>query len=229
MIRLLNEEHFLCLGWWFLKKLNAYLTGTGVAALLRVLEHHCNDTSFFKAVHDVLPSDPSVVQFGGHFFISRNGGLGYLAFRLQERLQDAILRRNQQHQAMEEMTRAVASKDYTKLNVLLAAWAGDPGEGSGVTPLLHVAIDTGDAAMVNFLLCAVPALDPDLLRDGKTPLMIAAQNNDVGVLRSLLDHGAGVNVKDLHGNSALDWAIMDGGRVNTSVKILESNGAIWGN
>ena len=234
------HEWFLRLGWWGIRKVNSYLTGTGIAALVRVLETESpprDDTSYFSAICGALPAKTTALSLRqyGNFFI-RDGQLQFVHFFLRERLQSAITRRLGEINILGELKNAITTKDCCRLRVLLLACPdfeeleSNSAISCELSTLLYLATKVGNGALVRTLFSTFPELNPNETGghpDGKLPLMKAAQNNDVGILQLLLKHHANANLKDLHGNNALDWAVMDGGRINASVNILESYGGRW--
>lgn len=74
------------------------------------------------------------------------------------------------------------------------------------------------AIVLSLLLAAVPALpaDPDA-----TPLMLAAQRNDVALIERLLAEGADPDARDRNGDTALGWAAYLG-RVGAVGVLLEA-------
>ena len=60
--------------------------------------------------------------------------------------------------------------------------------------------------------------------DGATPLLVAASSGHVATLRLLVERGAGVNLADQHGDTALRWATVPAGSIE-SVKLLLAAGA----
>jgi hypothetical protein len=92
------------------------------------------------------------------------------------------------------------------LRLLLAAGA-DPNLPSDRGTPLHEAVagDWGSPTSVRVLLEA--GADPNALdREGRTPLMLAAQNGEVECIRLLLAHGADRTLRDGHRKTALDYA-----------------------
>lgn len=221
--------------------MNSYLTGTGVAALVRVLNSESlprDDRSHFSAICDALPINATVISLRqyGHFFLRANGQLQFVNFFLRERLQSALTRRLGEINFLGELKNAITTKDCCRLRVLLLACPGleelesNEAISCELSTLLYLATKVGNDALVHTMFSTFPELNPNKTGDhpdGKLPLMKAAQNNDVGILQLLLKHNANVNLKDLNGNNALDWAVMDGGRINASVNILESYGGRW--
>jgi len=80
--------------------------------------------------------------------------------------------------------------------------------GSAQTPLM-VAVRCGNATNVSSLLshCSSKSTLQCTGEPGKTPLHVAAQNNDIDCITALLKHGAPVNMKDGNGDTALTYLI----------------------
>ena len=90
----------------------------------------------------------------------------------------------------------------------LLEWGANPNDVSvSVYPPLIEAIIEGANEVILALLNA--RADPNVLFDGQTPLMIAADEN-VNAIQILLEAGADPNIQNEEGKTVLDLAIEDG-------------------
>ncbi|KAH7235451.1 hypothetical protein BKA59DRAFT_444431 [Fusarium tricinctum] len=92
----------------------------------------------------------------------------------------------------------------------------DTGDNSGETPLL-VAVFSNHAAVVKLLLengKASPNVKKEVTAHswvGRTPLIYAAQNGCLEIVRLLLDSdGLDINFRDEHGGTSCEWAFVKG-------------------
>ncbi|UCD74295.1 MAG: ankyrin repeat domain-containing protein [Phycisphaerales bacterium] len=81
----------------------------------------------------------------------------------------------------------------------------DTRDGTGV-PLLGLAAQYGDLPLVQALIDAGADVDAVDTRTGRTPLMQAAEGNQVEAIRLLLNAGASLEAKNKIGGTALSWA-----------------------
>lgn len=101
---------------------------------------------------------------------------------------------------------AVRSGDVAEVRQMLAHGA-DPNAPEGVndwTPLLH-AVHKNQLGSVAALLEG--HADPNRAVNGGTPLMWAAGYGYTPIVRLLLAHGADPRLRDLDGETAVDWAV----------------------
>jgi ankyrin repeat protein len=80
-----------------------------------------------------------------------------------------------------------------------------PALGQGQSMKLHKAAGTGDLKKVRELLAAGTPID-ERDEEGVTPLMIAANFDQLNVFRALLEGGADPNATDIRGQSVLHYA-----------------------
>ncbi len=102
---------------------------------------------------------------------------------------------------------AVRSGDVAEVRRMLAQGA-DPNAPEGVndwTPLLH-AVHKNQLGSVAALLDG--HADPNRAVRGGTPLMWAAGYGYTPIVRLLLARGADPRLRDLDGDTALDWAVV---------------------
>ncbi|KAK2169711.1 hypothetical protein LSH36_7g00013 [Paralvinella palmiformis] len=109
---------------------------------------------------------------------------------------------------------AIRARNESILSILIRHGANvNARDRCGLTPL-HLACIIQNTYIVERLLEA--GAKPDGIQDGKfyvsTPLMTAAENNDVLAAKSLICSGADVNVKDWWQNTALLKAVQIGSR-----------------
>jgi ankyrin repeat protein len=89
---------------------------------------------------------------------------------------------------------------------------------------LHYCGVEGDAEQARALL--VIGQDPELRdRNGATPLHLAAQHGNLGVVTVLLDAGARVDTADKHGNSPLFAAVYGYQGRGDLIELLRRHGA----
>ena|SRR5947209_5625682 len=102
---------------------------------------------------------------------------------------------------------AVRSGNVAEVRQLLAQGA-DPNAPEGVnhwTPLMH-AVHKNQLGSVAALLDG--HADPNRAVNGGTPLMMAAGYGYTPIVRLLLARGADPRIRDLDGETAVDWAIV---------------------
>jgi hypothetical protein len=102
---------------------------------------------------------------------------------------------------------AVRSGNVAEVRQMLAQGA-DPNAPEGVnnwTPLLH-AVHKNQVGSVAALLDG--HADPNRAANGETPLMMAAGYGYTPIVRLLLARGADPRIRDLDGETAVDWAIV---------------------
>lgn len=102
---------------------------------------------------------------------------------------------------------AVEQGDADSVGALLSRGADPNQSNSSGAPLLVAAALNKQNAVVEALLAAGAdpnAQYPDYLN--ANALMVAVQNNDVGLARTLLGAGADVNVLDANNDPAINWA-----------------------
>jgi ankyrin repeat protein len=75
---------------------------------------------------------------------------------------------------------------------------------------LAMACELGDAAIVAGLLARQPDLPRTLENDDRRRLAVAAQNDDVGAVRRMLESGWPSDVRGQHGATPLHWAAWHG-------------------
>ncbi|XP_070548474.1 B-cell lymphoma 3 protein-like isoform X2 [Ptychodera flava] len=75
----------------------------------------------------------------------------------------------------------------------------------GLTPL-HLAVSTGNADVIRFLLSKGADIDCPDGKSGRTALFYAVENEQKDVIEILLDHNADVNAQSYSGNTALHVA-----------------------
>lgn len=106
-----------------------------------------------------------------------------------------------------ELVSAIERNDLPALKALLTEGA-DPNQtnGNGAPLLVAAALKKQNAAVAVLLAAGADANAqyPDYLN--ATALMVAVQNNDVGLARSLLAAGANVNILDANKDPAINWA-----------------------
>ena len=108
--------------------------------------------------------------------------------------------------AMSSFVDAVRSGDVVAIRRMLANGA-DPNVAEGVndwTPLIH-AVHKNQIGSVAALLDG--HADPNRAVNGGTPLMWAAGYGYTPIVRLLLARGADPRLRDLDGDTALDWAV----------------------
>lgn len=76
----------------------------------------------------------------------------------------------------------------------------------GHTPLTALILNKGDVKIAQLLIKNKAEINY-VTPQGQTPLIIAAQENSVGLVKLLLDYSADVNTEDKNGDSALEKAI----------------------
>lgn len=75
---------------------------------------------------------------------------------------------------------------------------------SGITPLMALSFDQGEAAMEKGLMLLKAGADPSLPgRNGDTPLHLAARNGPAAWVKALLEAGAQVNASNMRGDTPL--------------------------
>ncbi|XP_046558367.1 putative ankyrin repeat protein RF_0381 [Haliotis rubra] len=84
---------------------------------------------------------------------------------------------------------------------------------------IHIACLGGSTEMVNYLLCGNTDAIESRGRDGRTPIMSAAENGHTGVVKLLLSKGCDVTSLDDYGDSILHIAC-SGGRVDMVTFVL---------
>ncbi|KAL6803261.1 ankyrin repeat-containing domain protein [Trichoderma sp. SZMC 28013] len=99
---------------------------------------------------------------------------------------------------------------------------------------LNYAADSGHTAIVQLLLAKHEGINVDSFRTHRlrgvdsafqTALSLAAGNGHEAIVRLLLANGADVNIKDEHGNTALQKAARGGHEAIATVRLLLVNGA----
>jgi hypothetical protein len=109
------------------------------------------------------------------------------------------------------------------------AFCLQPFRSSQQVSPLHVAIFVSRDRAALFLINDVPGVDLEArMRDGKTPLMIAARFGRVNVMKALVAKGVDVDVRnDLQaGSTALTYAIGEG-KEQAALYLLEEANASW--
>lgn len=108
--------------------------------------------------------------------------------------------------AMSGFINAVRNGDVPAVRAMLARGA-DPNSGEGIndwTPLLH-AVHKNQLGSVEALLDG--HADPNRAVNGGTPLMWAAGYGYTPIVRLLLARGADPRLRDLDGETAVDYAV----------------------
>ncbi|HEX7191738.1 MAG TPA: ankyrin repeat domain-containing protein, partial [Thermoanaerobaculia bacterium] len=108
--------------------------------------------------------------------------------------------------AMSSLIGAVRDGNVTEVRQLLARGA-DPNAPEGVndwTPLMH-AVHKNQLGSVAALLDG--HADPNRAVNGGTPLMMAAGYGYTPIVRLLLARGADPHIRDLDGETAVDYAV----------------------
>lgn len=96
-------------------------------------------------------------------------------------------------------------------------------DDSGNTPLL-VAIEAGQVEVAEYLLQRERRMFNIANHEGQTPLLMAAKGGHVDLVRSLLHMRADKQHRDIHGQTALEWA-MSQGRSNVVQVLLQAS--VW--
>jgi len=107
---------------------------------------------------------------------------------------------------MSSLVGAVRDGDVAAIRRMLADGA-DPNAPEGVndwTPLIH-AVHKNQLGSVAALLDG--HADPNRAVNGGTPLMWAAGYGYTPIVRLLLSRGADPRIRDLDGDTAMDWAV----------------------
>lgn len=104
---------------------------------------------------------------------------------------------------------AVARKDTTLLETLLAANVyREQRDAQGRTPL-RVAVDDGTNEIANRLLARGVSVDP-AAKDGLTPLGVAVEKENLAIVRKLLAAGARADANTRAGEKVAPWSIHAG-------------------
>jgi ankyrin repeat protein len=92
---------------------------------------------------------------------------------------------------------------------------------------LHIAAAQRNESAALFLIREAPSIDVNIRRlCGTTPLMVAAQEGLVRVVKALVAKGAAVDMRDEDGKTAMDRAAWNG-KEETAIYLLEETGASW--
>lgn len=105
---------------------------------------------------------------------------------------------------------ALSAKSAPVVKRLLAAGA-DPNEvvdADSATVILHRAVDSGDPELVRLLVAAGAESRPNRYR--VTPLMSAALEGRLEMVKTMVDAGAKVTSRDTSGGTALSYAVLRG-------------------
>ena len=107
------------------------------------------------------------------------------------------------------------------------------GHGSALIHLFSARIGSGNESLVHLLIDKQADVNARN-SDRKTPLMIAAENNNVAMTRLLLDNGAKINLQDRRNETALHKAVSHQMEIHQwrnsteLVNLLLARGVEWG-
>jgi uncharacterized protein len=109
------------------------------------------------------------------------------------------------------------------VNYLLQRGADINARNSSGLTALHAAAYAGNVEIVSLLIAKGAAVNDAANRFESTPLILASEENHIAVVKSLLEHGAYVNLVEVNGISATSKA---GWREHWELlKLLLANGA----
>jgi ankyrin repeat protein len=105
---------------------------------------------------------------------------------------------------LDAMLKAIHVPDVGAVKTLLLQGVGPNATDNYGVPLLHFAVRNNNVKITELLLDH--GADPNQVSPaGFTPLMSAAEKS-IAVLPLLIRRGARLDLRDPHGNTALDWA-----------------------
>ena len=104
---------------------------------------------------------------------------------------------------------AVGAEQVDIAKILISAKADTSGGfGENKESLLHSAIRTGNAEMIQLIMKQPTSAANSTDQDGNTPLMVAAEKNDAQTITLLLKSGADALLKNKEGKTAKDIATL---------------------
>ena len=105
---------------------------------------------------------------------------------------------------IDALVEAIKASDVETVKALISQGVNPNAEDRYGKPPLIYAVSKNDVAMVNALLDQGADIDQPFSA-GVTPLMAAAEKS-AAVIPTLIVRGAQLDLKDISGNTALDWA-----------------------
>src|SRR5437868_3557273 len=114
-----------------------------------------------------------------------------------------VVAKKSPRKAPEKSPRKVAKKKRSPPKVRKSP----PKQGESPDEQIVRAINENDLEAIKEITLRTFPVNRIIKEKGRTPLMLAAQNNNTGLVKFLLDNGANPNIKDtIHGNTPLHFA-----------------------
>ena len=148
--------------------------------------------------------------------------------------QEQALAKSHEHMLIEELSKAIADKDFDRYFALLSQEPYEQQkrvvhaiiESTSIhcnpKKALHFASAQGNADAVKKLLELGASID-ELGPDNITPLLYASQSGDLETVTLLLEKGATKTSHDRHGRNALHWAAA-GNHVPVIITLIKTHG-----